>query len=61
MQTVKEQVIEIIKNMPDETTLDDILYSLYVMKKVEDGLEDAKNGKVVSHQEARTIVLKNGI
>jgi predicted transcriptional regulator len=56
MQTVKEQVIEIIKNLPEETTLDDILYSLYVKKKVEDGLKDAKNGEVVSHQEARRIV-----
>lgn len=52
MTPVKKSVIEMIERLPDECTLDDIQYHLYVRQKVERGLKDVEQGNVVSHEEA---------
>ena len=49
---VKDNAIEIIKSLPDDCTLEDIQYHLYVRAKVEKGLKAIDEGKVVSQDEA---------
>lgn len=48
MNIVKEQTIELIKSCPDDCTLEDIQYHLYVREKVERGIQAINEGRVVS-------------
>jgi len=45
----KGTVLRIIEAMPDDATLDDIIYKLYFRRKVDAGLEDAAAGRAVPH------------
>lgn len=53
MSQAKEAAIKIINNLPDQATWDDIMYQLYVKKKIELSLKAAEDGKVYSHEEVR--------
>jgi hypothetical protein len=52
VSTVKAKAIEWIQTLPDDCTLEDIWYNLYVREKVEKGLKDVEEGRVVSQDEA---------
>jgi len=52
VETAKEQVQKILKVLPDDASLEDIQYHIYVRQKVDQGLADADAGRVVSHEEA---------
>jgi predicted transcriptional regulator len=49
---IKEQAIELIMSLPDNCTLEDIQYHLYVRAKVERGIRAIDEGRVVSQEEA---------
>ena len=54
METVvKEEVIELIEKMPDDCTVEDILYELYLKQKVDQGLQDIQEGRIVEHEEVK--------
>jgi len=46
---LKEEIIELIKKLPEDATIDDIMYHLYVKKKIIAGIEEIEQGKVVPH------------
>ena len=48
---LKEDIIDLIKKLPEDTTLDDIIYHLYVRKKIERGLKDLEEGKTIPHEQ----------
>ena len=50
-EATKQDVLRIIESMPDDASLDDILYELYFRAKVEAGLEDFRQGRTLSHEE----------
>lgn len=52
MSSVKEQIIELIKALPEDSTLEDIHYHLYVCEKVERGLKAIDEGRLVSQEDA---------
>ncbi len=47
----KETVRALLDRLPDDCSLDDVLYHLYVIQAVELGRADAAAGRTVSHQE----------
>lgn len=49
--TTKRDVVEMIESMPDDVSLEDIMYALYVRQKVDRGLKDAAEGKLIPHDE----------
>ena len=51
MQTAKEEVKAILSRLPDDCSLEDIQYHLYVLQKIEKGLKDEEEGKTYSEQE----------
>ncbi|MFZ3040539.1 MAG: hypothetical protein WA108_01915 [Thiobacillus sp.] len=51
MQSVKEMARVLIERLPDTATFDDLMYELYVRQKIEAGLKDAADGRVLSHEE----------
>lgn len=51
--TLRERAIRAIEAMPDEATIDDVIERLYFISKVEQGITEADQGRVVSNQDAR--------
>ena len=49
MQATKEKVRELLDRLPDDCSLEDILYHLYVIQKVDAGLADASTGRLIPH------------
>jgi len=50
MQT-KEIVRALLDRLPDECTVDDVLYHLYVIQITEQGQADSAAGRTMSHEE----------
>ncbi|MBE7558005.1 hypothetical protein HS125_03265 [bacterium] len=53
MSAIKEQVVEMIRNLPDDVTLEDIKYHLYVLEKIEEGRISAETERTYTQEEAR--------
>jgi len=53
MNIVKEEAKKMIEKLPDNVTWNDIMYGLYVKKKIAVGLKAAEEGLVVSHKDAK--------
>ena len=58
MDSAKEQVHQILEKLPESASLEDIQYHIYVRQKIEQGLEDADAGRVISHDEVRRRLAK---
>ena len=52
MSELKEEVAELLKKLPDDCTLEDIQYHLYVLEKVRRGLARADAEGTRSQQQA---------
>ena len=53
MQTIKEQVIESIKKLPDNANYDDIMESIYVQQMITKGIEQLDKGEFISHEDVK--------
>ena len=51
MAGTKEKVIAILDRLPDDCSLEDVTYELYVVQKVDAGLADVAEGRAVSHDQ----------
>lgn len=53
MNAAKEEVQKLLDNLPDDATLDDIHYHLYVLEKIKRGQNDIANGRSYTTEEAK--------
>jgi predicted transcriptional regulator len=51
--STKDAVLEMIRKLPDNVTLADIMAELYFRQKVDQGLAELDAGKGVPHDQAR--------
>ena len=51
MQAVKQEVSNLLTRLPDNCSLEDVQYHLYVLQKIEHGLKDAEEGCVYSQED----------
>ncbi len=51
MQTAKQEVEELLRELPEDATLEDIQYHIYVKQKIAQGLSDIAAGRVMSQEE----------
>lgn len=49
--TAKDTVRALLDRLPDDCTLDDVLYHLYVVQAVGRGLADGEAGRIIPHEE----------
>jgi hypothetical protein len=54
MSNVKQDVESLLKRLPDNVTVEDIQYHLYVLDKVRRGLEDARVNGTLSQEEVES-------
>jgi len=58
MQTAKQEVSDLLKRLPDDCTLEDVQYHLYVLQKIERGLKDAEQERVFTQEEVEKMMSK---
>jgi hypothetical protein len=58
MSTIKGEVESLISRLPDDCSLEDIQYHLYVLEKVRRGLEAADRKGAIPQEEAERILDK---
>ncbi len=51
MKTAKDEVRELLDSLPDDASLEDIQYHLYVRQKIQRGLAAAEQGRTIAHEE----------
>jgi predicted transcriptional regulator len=47
----KENLIQVIHNMPEKFNIDDIIEELVLLSKIEQGLADVESGRVYSEKQ----------
>ncbi len=56
--TLKEQAHQLLDQMPESATFEDLMHELYELRSIERGLADAEAGRLTPHDEAKRIVLQ---
>lgn len=51
MIITKQQVLEIVEDLPEEVDVDEVIYRLYLRQKLEIAEEDIREGRTVPHEE----------
>jgi predicted transcriptional regulator len=54
----KSTVLNTLNELPQKFDLDEFLERLIVIEKIDEALEEAKNGKTVSHEKVKKMVAK---
>ena len=49
--TTKDLVRKLLDRLPDDATLEDVQYQIYVLQKIRAGEEDIEAGRTVPHDE----------
>ena len=49
--SAKDAVLRLLETLPDDASMEDIQYYLYVLQKIRIGEEAAASGKVLTHEE----------
>ncbi len=57
MQSIKQEALDAIAKLPDTATIDDIMYWLYVIDKINRSRDAIKNGKTLTTDELKREVL----
>ncbi len=58
MQKIKQEVSGLLSRLPDNCSLEDIQYHLYVLQKIEKGMDDIKKGRVFTQQQVEKKISK---
>lgn len=51
MSAAKQEVLRILDRLPDDASLEDIQYHIYIRQKIDHGLEDVDAGRTLSEEE----------
>jgi predicted transcriptional regulator len=51
MASAKEQMLEVLRNQPDDSSYDELLRELAFVHMVEEGLADSDAGRTISHED----------
>ena len=54
----KSTIIHTLNELPSKFNLDDFLERLLVIEKIDEGMEEAKAGKTISHDKVKKLVSK---
>ncbi|OIO29252.1 MAG: hypothetical protein AUJ60_05460 [Nitrospirae bacterium CG1_02_44_142] len=51
MTIAKQQVLDLIKDLPEEVDIDEVMYRLYLRQKLEAAEKDVREGRLISQEE----------
>ncbi|MBI5039556.1 MAG: hypothetical protein HZC13_07380 [Nitrospirae bacterium] len=58
MPTAKQEVSGLLNRLPEDCSLEDIQYHLYVLQKIERGMKDVGEGRVYTQEEVEKMMSK---
>ena len=53
MQPAKQEALEAIRKLPDDTDMDEIMYRLYVLDKIRKGQEATDQGRTLTSRKLK--------
>lgn len=53
MSALKEAVVNMVKGLPENVTMDEIMAEIYFKTQVDAGLKELDDGKGISHEEVQ--------
>ncbi len=53
MSLNKDEAKRIIDSLPENATWDDLMYQIYIKKRVETALHEIEEGETISHEEVK--------
>ena len=53
VRTIKELMLDAVENLPPDATVEEAMERLYLLAKIERGLEQEEAGETVTHEEVR--------
>lgn len=54
----KDEAKKLIDNLPEQATWDDVMYQIYVKKKIDESIQYAKEGNTLLHEDVKKRLLK---
>ena len=54
----KRSLVQMVNELPSEFNLDDLMEKLLVLEKIEAGLDDVRNERIISHEKVKKEVRK---
>ena len=54
----KKAIIQVLNDLPSEVKLDEVIEKLIVLEKIEVGLTDIKEGRVIDHNSVKKQIKK---
>ncbi|HEX4132190.1 MAG TPA: hypothetical protein VHZ24_19325 [Pirellulales bacterium] len=51
MSTAKDEVRQLLEQLPDDATYEDIQYTIYVRQKIENAIKQADEGNLIPQEE----------
>ncbi len=51
LQNPKQDALEAIQQLPDNVAFDEIVYRLYVLNKINQGMQEVEEGKGISQED----------
>lgn len=52
METAKKEVEQLLRQLPEDCSIEDIQYHLYVLEKIRQGQSDIEAGRKYTHEQA---------
>lgn len=56
--STKEAALKVISRMPDDASLEEVMYELYFRQRVDRGIRELDEGKTVSHKDVKRSLVK---
>ena len=53
MNTAKDDVRKLLEHLPDDATLEDIQYQIYVLDEIRRGAEEIERGEGIDHEDVK--------
>ncbi len=47
----KQEVLNLINSLPDDISFDEVLYRLYLMSNIKEGISDIQDGRIFTQDE----------
>ncbi len=55
----KQELLKLINDMPNDASVEDLMYRLYIIDKHNHAMADIQNGDVLTADELRASIIKN--
>ena len=53
MMTIKEKLIQVVQDLPEDASIEDAMERLLFLSKIEKGLQQADAGQTISHDQLK--------